>query len=199
MNKRNLWMRLALLVAILSSPYAANAQAAPTATQAMQLSAFGGLTGVFTGLLGGHNLSVTAGADLAFPKFFHVRPAIEVRGTYPIHGGTIDSQKSILAGPRFEGIIGRFHPYGDILIGRGGIDYPRGYYYNGFIYYSSNTNVYSGGGGLNYDLSPRVAVKADFQIQHWSTPVVPSGTIYSKPITFGVVYTFDFNPHHHKH
>jgi hypothetical protein len=199
MNKRELWMRLALLVATLSSSYVAKAQAAPTATQAMKLSAFGGLTGVYTGLLGGHNLSITAGADLAFPKFLYVRPVLELRGTYPIHQGTIDGQKSILIGPRFEGEIGRFHPYGDILIGRGGINYPRGYYYNGFIYSSSNTNVYSAGGGLDYDLNPRFALKADFQIQHWSTPVVPSGTIYSKPVTFGIVYTFDFNSHHHKH
>jgi hypothetical protein len=35
------------------------------------------------------------------------------------------------------------------------------------------------------------------QFQHWETPVVPSGVIYPIAITFGALYNFDFNPHHH--
>jgi len=37
--------------------------------------------------------------------------------------------------------------------------------------------------------------KADFQYQRFSTPVTASHHIHSEPLTFGVVYLFDFNRH----
>ena len=55
------------LIALLAAlwPCAARAQGAyPVAVQPMQLSAFGGISGVYTGLSGGKNLSVTAGCAL---------------------------------------------------------------------------------------------------------------------------------------
>src|SRR5450631_290091 len=84
--------------AILRLAHTANAQAVPTASQTNQLSAFGGVSGVFTGLESGHNLSITAGIDFAFLSLHGFHSAAEVRGTYPIHSGTIDSQKSVLGG-----------------------------------------------------------------------------------------------------
>ena len=55
-------LTLALLSATLSWACAAVAQEAhPTATRQLQLSAFGAVSGVFTGLEGGKNFAVTAG------------------------------------------------------------------------------------------------------------------------------------------
>jgi opacity protein-like surface antigen len=173
------------------------AQSAPTATQQLQLSAFVAGTGTFTDLSGGKNLGITAGVDITVLHFRAFRPVAEIRGTYPVYGGTISSQKNFLVGPKVEYPIGRLHPYADFLIGRGGIDYLRGGYVFGDVkYISSNTVVYSPGVGLDYNLTHNVAVKADFQYQHWDTPAVPSGSISPKAITVGGVYVLDFNPRH---
>lgn len=190
-------LRMALLSTLPLLPYRAFAQSAPAATQQLQLSAFVAGTGTFTDLSGGKNLAITAGLDITVLHFRAFRPAAEIRGTYPFYGGTINSQKNFLVGPKVEYPIGRLHPYADFLIGRGGIDYLRGGYIFGDIkYLSSNTVVYSPGVGFDYNLTHNLAVKADFQYQHWDTPATPSGSIHPIALTLGGVYIFDFNSRH---
>jgi hypothetical protein len=176
-------------------------QSAPAATQLLQLSAFAGGTGTFTNLAGGKNLDITAGADITVLAFRLFRPAAEIRGSYPIDEGTISSQKNFLVGPKVEYPLGRLHPYVNFLVGRGAIDYLRGGYIFGNVrYINSNTLVLSPGVGLDYNLTHDLALKVDFQYQHWDTPAVPSGSIRPKAITLGAVYIFDFNPRHrHSH
>ena len=190
-------LTLAIALATICRAGTASAQKAlPTATQTLQLSGFAGLSGVYTGLSGGRNLSFTAGADLGLPAYLGTRPTIEVRGTYPMDGGRIDSQKSILGGLRVDFLISRrLRPYADFLLGRGQIDYGRGYRVGNIVYLQTTTNVYSPGGGFEYDLSPRFSVRADGQIQHWGYAPTPSGSIYSKVGTAALVYRFDFNRH----
>ena len=188
---------LALPLAIFATVRTASAQSAPTATQKLQLSVFAGGTGTYTDLEGGKNLGITAGADLTFLAFRLFRPSFEARGTYPIDKGHISSQKNFLLGPKVEYPIGRFHPYADFLIGRGEIDYHPPFVVGSLEYLSSNTVVYSPGVGLDYNLTHNLAIKADAQFQYWNTPVTASGTIHPTALTFGVVYDFDFNPHHH--
>jgi hypothetical protein len=188
---------LALLSAL---PLGRNAfaQSTPAATQQLQLSAFVGGTGTFTNLAGGKNLDITAGTDITVLTFRRFRPAAEIRGSYPIDEGTISSQKNFLLGPKVEYPLERFHPYVNFLIGRGGIDYLRGGYIFGNVrYLSSNTLVLSPGVGLDYNLTHQLAVKVDFQYQHWNSPAVASGSINPKATTFAAVYIFDFNPRHH--
>lgn len=188
-----------LLVAFVALP--SYAQSAPTATQQLQLSGFAAATGTFTGLRGGKNFAFTGGIDLTYLPLRKFRPSIELRGTYPIDEGTISSQKDILAGVKVEHPLGRFHPYGDFLIGRGEIDYGMGGYPLGnLLFISSTSTVYSPGVGLDYELSRHFALKGDVQFQHWDTPVVPSGVIHPIPVSFGVIYNFDFNRRsHHRH
>jgi hypothetical protein len=187
---------LGLLLAAFSWVGAAKAQN-PTAIQKLQLSAFAGAGADFTGLSGGKNLSVTAGADLALPPFHGVRPGIEVRGTYPADHGMIDSQRDILGGLRADFLLGRqLHPYADFLFGRGEMDYgPGGYDFGGYEYALTTTYVYSPGAGFDYTLSDSFAVKADGQFQRWSGAPTASGTVYSKTAIVGIVYRFNFNPH----
>ena len=173
---------------------AAIAQAVPTASQALQLSAFGGLTGVFTDIEGGHNLSISAGVDLAFLSLRGFHLAAEGRGTYPMDTGTISSQKDALGGMRVDRQYGHVRPYVDFLAGRGEIDYLNGGITIGpLTYLSTSSTVLSGGGGVDLDLSPHWSFKADYQYQHWDTPVTSSGTIHPSVVTFGAVYRFDFN------
>jgi opacity protein-like surface antigen len=191
-------INLILCTALLIVAQTAFSQAVPTASQSLQLSAFGGLTGVFTDLEGGHNLSITAGLDLAFLSLHGFHPAAEVRGTYPIDSGSINSQKDILGGIRVDRRYGPVRPYLDFLAGRGEIDYLNGGITIGpLTYLSSSTTVLSGGGGVDLDLSHNLAFKADYQYQHWDTPVTLSGTINPSVVTFAAVYRFDFN-HSHK-
>jgi opacity protein-like surface antigen len=197
---------LALLLATMGLGLAAEGQH-PTAVQPVQLSVFGGVTGVYTGLGGGKNFSVTAGGDIALPPVFGVRPTIELRGTYPTDRGLVDNQRSVLAGLRVDFLLGhRWHPYGDVLFGRGQINYtPYGYRYinpdgTQSLYVLSTTYVYSAGGGFDYDLGDRWGIKVDAQLQRWGEtneqipPVpTPSGLIYPKVGTVGIVYRFGFN------
>ena len=184
----------------LALPQYASSQALPTATQTFQLSAFAGATGVCTGLNGSRNLGFTAGASLGVPPIFRFYPSITVRGTYPVDSGVVAGEKSALAGIQMEKHFGRFHPYFDILAGRGELSYVKLYPDpQGFFYYSSSTsNVFSPGGGVDIDLTPQLALKADVQYQHYSVPVTTSGSIESIPITLGAVYRFDFNRHHRR-
>jgi hypothetical protein len=190
---------LAIFIAIISLARIGHAQGVPTATQQLQLSAFAAGSGTFTNVEGGKNLDVTAGVDLTYLGLRLVRPSLEVRGSYPIDKGTISSQKSFLAGPKVEHAFGRLHPYVDFLIGRGEIDYGLGGFPVGdILYLSSTSTIYSPGGGLDYNFTRRIDLKADVQYQHWDAPVVPSGVIHPVVITLGAVYRFDFNPRHHR-
>jgi hypothetical protein len=194
MKRGRFLLTLALLATILWTR-AGTAQH-PTAARDLELSAFGAVSVVFTGLDGGKNFSLTAGGDLALPPYHWVRPVIEVRGTFPTDHGLIDSQKSVLAGLRFDFLLGhRIHPYGDFLFGRGQINYGYGYIYGDEIYDLTTTYIDSPGAGFDYDLSDQLSVKVDGQFQRWASAPTPSGVIYSKAGTVGLVYRFGFERH----
>ncbi len=191
------WQIVLLLFIFLCSIRQGYAQVSPTATQALALSAFGGGTGDYTGLQGGRNLSITAGADLEFRtrQFFQLQPALEVRGTYPVKSGQVDGQENILGGLRESWHYGRLRPYGDILVGAGRLTYVHGIANpaHTLLYTQSTSLVISPGVGAELRLTDRFAVEGDVQLQHYSSPVSVSGHIYAKPITFAVVYHFDRN------
>lgn len=180
-----------------------------TAQRRLDLSAFGMVSGVYTGLGGspydnggvegpeGRNVSITAGADLGFYSFLGLRLGAEVRGEAAIKAGQVDSQKSILGGlrvthePSGYGLFGNVRPYVDVLAGRGNIIYQNnGYPVPGILYLSNPSAVYAGGGGFEYDFSRAFSFKADALVERWNTPVVESGKIYSKQGSVGIVYRY---------
>ena len=184
---------LTTLCFVLVSCSLVHAQAMPAASRPFTISAFGGATGTFTGLDGGKNLGITAGGDLGFKPFHYYYPSVEVRGTYPIDDGHVDSQKNILGGVKVERFFGNFHPYVDFFFGRGKIDYLNGGYPNPagtLLYLDSISNVYGPGGGLDFVLTDHFALKIDAQYQHYGAPVTTSGSLWSTPLTIGVVYRF---------
>lgn len=184
---------LILLSFALAACSLGRAQAIPAAGRPLAISGFGGLTGTYTGLGGGKNLGITAGADIGWKPFHRYYPAVEVRGTYPVDKGKVDSQENILFGLRVARFYGNFRPYGDFLYGRAKVTYASPGYPNPtatLLYLDSVNNVFSFGGGVDYTLTDHFALKIDGQFQHYSVPVTTSGTIYSKPITIGIVYRF---------
>ncbi len=190
--------KLAFLTTTLSLGYMGYAQSVPTASRQLDLSIYAAGTGTFTRINGGKNLSFTAGADFTYLPLRRLRPSLEIRGTYPIDRGDIDGQKNLLVGPKFEHTLGRFQPYVNFLIGRVEIDYRNGGFVVGnLVYISSNSTIYSPGGGLDYNLGKGIAVKGDLQYQHWDAPVTSSGVIHPVALTVGAVYHFNFNQHRH--
>ena len=188
--------RLILMAACMTAAAVgqAGAQAVATASAPLRITAFGGVTGDYTGLELGKDLGITAGVDVEFRPFFTLYPALEVRGTYPV-GGTLDRQRNVLGGLRLARQYKRLHPYGDVLFGQGQIDYGNGGYPSldgNFRYVTTTSNVYSLGGGVDYALTERFGAKADFQLQRYKTPVVESDAIYSKAFTLALVYRFGF-------
>ena len=187
----------ALLVVMALIAASARAQISPAATQPLALSVFGGFTGTYTGLEGGRNLGITAGADLEFRtrQFFSFQPAAEVRGTYALYQGQIDGQRNILGGLRETRPYGPLRVYGDILVGAGRLTYVRGIAdpTGTFLYLYSSSFIISPGVGAELRITDRFAIKGDAQLQHYSIPVTPSGRIYAKPLTLGIVYRFDRN------
>ena len=177
----------------------AHAQVAPAATGPLGLSVFGGATGNFTGLNGGKNLSGTAGVDLELLPIWKLRPTAEGRITYPFHQGHIVGEKHAMGGLReplpLPG-FGKLHiqPFADVLFGWGRLAYP----YGGFpsldhtyTYFHTSSFTYGPGVGGTLRLSSRWLLQGDVQLDHFSTPVTPSGRIWSKPFTGAIVYRFD--------
>jgi hypothetical protein len=176
----------------------AGAQALPTATQPLQLSAFGGFTGVDVGLGGTRNLGATAGVDLGFGRYFGLQPAVELRGTEASGGHIVSSDKAVLIGVRVGHSFGRIHPYADFLYGRGILDYGNGGYPNAnftLLYTHSAGNVYSPGAGIDLQVTEHIGAKIDGQYQRFATPVNANHYIHTVPLTFGAYYRFDFNRH----
>jgi len=194
---RNFVLNLAAVAALVAPN--ARAQSAPTAEKPLELSTFGGVNGTYTGLAGGKNLGITAGVDLGIRSFHGYRPFLEGRGTYAVDGGTIDRQKNALGGVRVERfILPKLRVYGDFLLGRGEINYLNGGFPDpsgNFLILSSTSNVYSPGAGAEYRLTSSFSGLVDVQFQRYETPATPSGTLWSKPILFGVRYRFNFNRH----
>ena len=197
MRLRNFVLNLALFALV--APCARSQVAQPTANRAFELSSFGGLNGTYTGLSGGRNLGITAGVDLGIRSFHGFRPFLEGRGTYPVDGGQIDRQKNALGGVRVERhVLPSLRVYGDFLLGRGQIDYENGGYPSPdrqYLILSSTSNVYSPGGGAEYRLTEHVSALVDAQFQRYITPATVSGSLWSKAVTVGARYRFDFNRH----
>ena len=187
-------LKVFTLATLLGGGLLAHSQAVPTATAPLQFSAFGGISGVYTGVGLGRNLAVVGGLDATIRPFRGVFPSLEVRGQYPVDRGSVDEQRNILGGIVLGKHIGRIQPYGDFLVGQGQIDYKPPYLNPaGTILYSQTVSpVYSPGGGVNLLLTDRLAFKGDFQFQHYAAPVTTSGAVYSKPFTLGVVYRLPF-------
>jgi hypothetical protein len=168
----------------------AGAQAVPTATAGLQLSAFGGATGTFTGVGLGKNLAITAGVDATFRPFFTLFPSVEVRGTYPVDRGSVDGQKNVLAGLKLARHLGRLEPYGDILVGRGEIDFSPPYpnAADTELFQQTASTVISPGAGCDVFLTDHLGFKGDFQFQRYQSPVTTTGNVFAKAFTVGVVY-----------
>jgi hypothetical protein len=210
----SLLVRGTMLLFVATPVWAQHAE--PTAVRKLQTSVYGLFNYTDTGLQPrngsgalygskGHNAGITAGVDVSVYSWNRFAAAIDIRGSYPINDGQLVAEKSLLGGLRVSyepaGIfstpiagLSRLRPYGDFLYGRGEMDYQHGGYLVGNLLYTQTAGgIYAGGGGVEVDVSPRFSFKADYQAEHWSTPVTPSGSVFAQQVGVGVAYRIGAN------
>jgi opacity protein-like surface antigen len=72
-----------------------------------------------------------------------------------------ESENNYLIGPRYlVGTYGRFQPYGQFLVGIGGIQYP-------FKIGSGQYLALAPGGGVNYRISRKLTMRGEYEYQLW--------------------------------
>lgn len=171
-----------------------SAQASPTATRDVSVSAFGMLSGVHTGFDSSKNLSLTAGADIGFQPHWGLYPSLEIRGTVPLASGDVASQKNLLAGLKLAKPYGRITPYVNFLAGRTEFRYktfPVTPDYSTY-YVQSTSNLFSPGGGVDFSISNQLSFKLDAQAGLYSSPVTISGRGILSSVSVGLNYRFSF-------
>ena len=87
--------------------------------------------------------------------------------------------ETYLAGLRYHRTAGRFQPYAKALAGFGDFNFPYDYAYGRYF-------VVAPGGGVDYRLNHRWAVRADFEYQLW--PQFTFGSMSSAGGTAGIRY-----------
>lgn len=190
-------LRLALLPALTLLPPQAHAQAGATASRALVFSGFAGASAVSTGVNASRNLSITAGGDIAFHIASPFTLAAEFRATHPLDRGSVVAESNFLGGLRFGSRTHHLEPYGDLLVGRGSLDFgPSGYpdpHHPRTFYTVADGNAFAIGGGvlLRPERSP-VALLADLQAIRYQTPTSSSGFVSSLNLSVGLRYTARF-------
>lgn len=170
------------------------AQARPTATTSISLSGFGLLSEVNTGFESSKNLSLTTGANISLQPRFGLYPSLELRGTLPLASGNVASQKNIMGGIKLSKFYGPLHPYVNFLAGRAEFRYqtfPVTPDYSSY-YVQSTSNIFSPGGGVDFQVSSQLAFKFDAQFGLYSSPVTASGRGVVSSISAGLSYHFSF-------
>ena len=104
-------------------------------------------------------------------------------------------QDAISAGLRYIYNRGRFAPYAKALGGFGSADFPKGTYANSIDRQHDTFTVATIGGGLDYKLTHRVYLRADYEYQFWfdygrGIGKPGFGTINPNGFSIGAAYKF---------
>jgi hypothetical protein len=197
----HLWIRhsMAFAVVFLLHSLASMAQAVVTDGRPLEPSIFGGFTMTQTGLNGGTNLSLTSGIDVGIRAYRSYEFSLEGRATVSMQSGTVVGENESLGGIRIQKYMGRLNPYVDLLFGQGDLNYQSGGFRgpNRYIYYRTDSQIVSLGGGTEFNLFGDVFALVDIQAQHWDSPAAPNGSMISMPIVTGFVYHLPGRRHDH--
>jgi hypothetical protein len=189
-------VRTALCLLLVSSFAPLGAQSAPTRTRGAELTGFGMYTFLTPGYSSSQpNSGMTVGGD--FTKLFKFT-SLSLEFRYKNTAGVNVGESTLGFGPRLEYRWTRVHLYADFLTSAGIITFAnklsRGSFgegYNGSI-------VYTYGGGLDYDVSGALAVRFDYQDEHWNLNENPPIVFFPNAMSVGVVYRLRF-PHDRSH
>jgi hypothetical protein len=176
------------------------AQALPSATRAVSLSGFVAAGERDTGLAGARNTDVTAGVDIGLLPLGGWIPSLELRGSMPVVTGSVAGEREFLGGLQLArplvAMDGRARVYGNVLIGRGQLDYyGAGLKVPGInvFYTESHSTIVSPGGGLELDGGGNFGLRIDAQFERYGTPVTVSGSAWAEGVTVGLVYRLNLD------
>ena len=167
-----------LAILMLISATDAFGQATYTADRTNGFSVFGGATKLNTDY-GVTDNGYTFGGDFSHSiRFRAILPSLEVR--YTGSTGPAITEKSFMGGLKLETKIHRFHPYGNLLIGYGIIDY---------VHDKANDDsvIYGGGAGLDFDVTRSFSLKVDALEQFWKLGQATSA-LTPQMVTIGILY-----------
>ena len=182
---------IAVLAGVAGVPRAM-AQAESTSFQKIRLQAFGMGSYVNPDYGGAKkNAGATLGGDVNFGQLFHrFEPSLELRAVGSV--GRVSNQYVYSGGPRVEFDYGRFHPYALATFGVGQINYAVPVMYPSGLYTHDSSMVTTVGGGLDYIVSPRWAVRADLTMQNWKVGTEAPG-FSPTAVSLGLRYRFHFH------
>ncbi len=180
---------LSAVLFLLVVPGRLTAQARPAASKKADISVFGAYSRLSPDYGPQQNNGFTFGADYTRYLHWFLNPSLELRGK--IAPGDTMGQKTFGGGIRAERQFRNFHPYADFLVSAGTLTFTHPIIdVRGKLYKSDNSIVYSAGLGLDYDITPQWAARADYQFEHWKfgTNQTLTPTVFS----LGVVYRIPF-------
>lgn len=148
-------------------PSVMHAQAVPTESHAFDVSMFAGGSYLRPNYGGQNQFAFFLGGDFTFhiPKIY-VDPSLEVRGSVTPNGPAVN-EDVYGGGLKLEHAFGRFHPYGDGLVGAGTLQYRSVPTFTPYAR-SDNSIVLTYGGGADIDLAPHLRVKVEYEGSHWN-------------------------------
>ena len=191
---------LPVIAAATIFPRYANGQAAPTASRGADLQVGAGYTYAHSDYVPNNIGGFAFYADYDLVGLFGIEAnfhRIRDPNPDPLVPSNHFSETTYEIGGRYvrHYYHGRLAPYGKALYGRGVANF-RAHQMNtpeGFVTYIDNIgyNLVSFGGGLDYRLSSRINLRADFEYQHWfaSDRELPNG-LDPYLFTFGGAYHF---------
>ncbi len=171
-----------------------HSQATPTASKETIISVFGGYSLVSTDRETSKISGVTFGTDLSIYAPGGFIPSLEARIQIAPGSLAFVGQNTYGGGIRIDRPIKRFVPYIDFLVSSGHLSFTN----PTTTYKRDNSVVYSGGGGLEYNLSTRWAARADYLYEYWdigTTSNLQSGVFSPQIVTFGIAYRIPFRPY----
>ena len=144
---------------------------------------------------GGQDNGVTLGGD--YTRYFRfISPALEIR--FKTAWGQTVGERTFGGGLRVEHQFGYFHPYADLLVSTGTINFAQENYIGANGIGTNNSVVYSYGGGLDYDFADQWAARVDFQGEHWNLEETPNITLAPRAFSIGVLYRVRFRRHRYQ-
>lgn len=169
---------------LLSGTSLLHAQATPAASRAADLQIGFGYTSANSGYVQNSLQGFAAYADLDLT--LHLGLEAEIHQTNDAAAASF-SEKSYEIGVRYFRAYGPLVPYIKGMAGRGAIDYPNSGASLGY-------GLFAGGAGLDYKLARRIHLRADYELQKWST--FQNGMLNPRLLTIGVAYHFDGGRRH---
>lgn len=178
--------RLIVLGALLLSSVGSFAQAAPSAYGGPPRLTVGGYFSYFdTNYAGNKMMGPGAFIDWTPPTAW--RLGLEGEGRWLVMNGANNfSQYTYLVGPRYQFAKGdRLRPYAKVLVGAGEINFPYQLAHGSYF-------AIAPGGGVDYRLSSRIRLRADYEFQFWPNavdiPDIQSSSLKPNGVSVGVSY-----------